>query len=144
MTDLPNVSAADSAFRRHTRLREAEWLLLAVLIAYGTLMLSERTIAMHRLVICECDQFPEVATAFYQAAIQRANEGMAAWLRRQCLRGLIKLDDPDLAAGMLRGMMAMDPQRAVMLGQRDVPDADEIAARAKQCERLFLDGCLVR
>jgi AcrR family transcriptional regulator len=115
-----------------------------ILIAYGTLTLSQRTIAMHRLVIRECDQFPEVATAFYQFAIRRANEGMAAWLRRQCERGLIKVDDPQVAAGMLRGMMSMDPQRAVMLGQRDVPDADEVAARAKQCARLFLDGCLVR
>jgi len=76
---------------------------------------------MHRLVICECDQFPEVATTFYQFAIRRANEGVATWLRRQCERGLIKLDDPQVAAGMLRGMMSMDPQRAVMLGQRDVP-----------------------
>jgi AcrR family transcriptional regulator len=115
-----------------------------MLIAYGTLTLSRRTIAMHRLVIRECDKFPEVATAFYQSAIRRANEGMAAWLRRQCERGLIKIDDPQVAAGMLRGMMSMDPQRAVMLGQRDVPNADEIVARAKQCARLFLDGCLVR
>jgi AcrR family transcriptional regulator len=115
-----------------------------ILIAYGTLTLSQRTIAMHRLVIRECDQFPEVATAFYQFAIRRANEGMAAWLRRQCERGLIKVDDPQVAAGMLRGMMSMDPQRAVMLGQRDAPDADEVAARAKQCAQLFLNGCLVR
>lgn len=115
-----------------------------MLIAYGTLTLSQRTIAMHRLVIRECDQFPEVATAFYQAAIRRANEGMAAWLCRQCERGLIKLDDPDVAAGMLRGMMSMDPQRAVMLGQRAAPDHEEIAERAKRCARLFLDGCSVR
>jgi hypothetical protein len=99
---------------------------------------------MHRLVIRECDQFPEVATAFYQFAIRRANGAMAAWLRRQCELGLIIVDDPQVAAGMLRGMMSMDPQRGVMLGQRDVPDADEVAARAKQCARFFLDGCLVR
>jgi len=85
-----------------------------------------------------------VATAFYQGAIRRANEGIAAWLRRQRDRGLIKLDDPDVAAGMLRGMMSMEPQRAVMLGQRGVPDHDEIVARAKQCAQLFLAGCLVR
>jgi AcrR family transcriptional regulator len=115
-----------------------------ILIAYGMLTLSQRTIAMDRLIICECDQFPEVATAFYQFAIRRTNEAMAAWLRRQCERGRIKVDDPQLAAGMLRGMMSMDPQRAVMLGQRDVPDEDEVTARAKQCARLFLDGCLVR
>jgi AcrR family transcriptional regulator len=115
-----------------------------ILVAYGELTLSKRTIAMHRLVIRECDQFPEVATAFYELAIRRANEGIAAWLRRQCERGLIKLDDPMMAAGMLRGMMSMDPQRAVMLGQRSVPNADEIAARAKLCASIFLDGCLVR
>src|SRR5262249_39651522 len=115
-----------------------------ILIAYGALTLSPQTIAMHRLVLRECDKFPEVATAFYQNAIRQANEGIVAWLRRQRERGLIKVDDPELAAGMLRGMMSMDPQRAVMLGQRGVPDADEVAARAKQCARFFLDGCLVR
>jgi len=115
-----------------------------ILIAYGTLTLSPQTIAMYRLVIRECDKFPEVATAFYQSAIRRANEGIVAWLRRQCERGLIKVDDPELAAGMLRGMMSMDPQRAVMLGQRDVPDTHEVAARAKQCAQLFLNGGLVR
>jgi AcrR family transcriptional regulator len=113
-----------------------------MLIAYGTLTLSHRTIAMHRLVIGECGQFPEIASAFYALAIRRANEGMAAWLRRQCERGLIKLDDPQTAAGMLRGMIAMDPQRAVMLGQRGEPDHEEIVTRAKQCAKLFLCGCL--
>ena len=69
---------------------------------------------------------------------------MARWLRRQCERGLIALEDPQTAAGMLRGMMSMDPQRAVMLGQGAAPDQEEIAERAKQCARLFLYGCLVR
>src|ERR1700730_2067932 len=115
-----------------------------MLLAYGTLVLSERTIAMHRLVIRECDQFPEVAAAFYEAAIRRGNDAMARWLRRQCERGLIALEDPQTAAGMLRGMMSMDPQRAVMLGQGAAPDQEEIAERAKQCARLFLCGCLVR
>jgi AcrR family transcriptional regulator len=115
-----------------------------MLLAYGTLVLSERTIAMHRLVIRECDQFPEVAAAFYEAAIRRANDAMARWLRRQCERGLIALEDPQMAAGMLRGMMSMDPQRAVMLGQRSAPDQEEIAVKAKLCARVFLDGCSVR
>ena len=115
-----------------------------LLVAYGTLTLSQQSIAMHRLVIRESDQFPEVATAFYQSAIRRANEGIAAWLRRQRDRGAIKLDDPDMAAGMLRGMMSMDLQRAVMLGQRGAPDRAEIEARAKQCAQFFLAGCLIR
>jgi AcrR family transcriptional regulator len=112
-----------------------------MLVAYGTLTLSEDTIAINRLVISECDRFPEVAATFYEAAVRRTSKAMAGWLRRQCERGLIHLEDPDAAAGMLRGMMIMEPQRAVMLRQRGVPDRDEIAARAKHCARLFLQGC---
>jgi AcrR family transcriptional regulator len=112
-----------------------------MLIAYGTLALSEETIAMNRLVLGERDRFPEIAATFFEVAVQRTTKAMAGWLRRQCERGLIKLDDAHAAAGMLRGMMIMEPQRAVMLGQRAIPDPEEIAARAKYCARLFLDGC---
>ena len=115
-----------------------------ILIAYGTLTLSEQSVAIHRLVISESGKFPEIGSAFHELAIRRANEGIAAWLRRQCERGLIMLDDPSTAAGMLRGMIAMDPQRAVMLGQRVIPDQEEIATRARQCAHLFLNGCAVR
>jgi AcrR family transcriptional regulator len=112
-----------------------------MLTAYGTLTLSDETIAMNRLVIRESDKFPEIAAAFYEAAILRTTEAMAAWLRRQCERGRITLEDPNEAAGMLRGMMIMEPQRAVMLGQRTAPDHREIAARAKRCAHLLLRGC---
>jgi AcrR family transcriptional regulator len=114
-----------------------------MLTAYGALTLSDETIAMNRLIIRESDQFPEIAAAFYEAAILRTTDAMAAWLRRQCERGRIALDDPHEAAGMLRGMMIMEPQRAVMLGRRAAPDHQEIAARAKRCVHLLLRGCLV-
>jgi AcrR family transcriptional regulator len=112
-----------------------------ILTEFGRLTLSEETIAINRLVIGECERFPEIAAAFYEAAIQRVGDAMANWLRRQCEEGVIKLDDPQVAAGMLRGMMIMDPQRAAMLGQRSAPGPDKIAQRAKICARLFFDGC---
>jgi AcrR family transcriptional regulator len=114
-----------------------------MLTAYGSLTLSEETIAITRLVIRESCQFPEVAATFYEAAILPTTEAMAGWLRKQCERGLIALEDPRLAAEMLRGMMIMEPQRAVMLGQQAVPGRAEIAARARRCAQLFLEGCRV-
>jgi AefR-like transcriptional repressor, C-terminal domain len=69
---------------------------------------------------------------------------MTDWLCRQGEHGKIELEDTQTAVEMLRGMMVMDTQRAVMLGQRAVPDQAEIAVRAKQCARLFLNGCVVR
>jgi AcrR family transcriptional regulator len=112
-----------------------------MLIAYGTLTLSEEGIAMLRLVLGERDRFPGIAATFFDVAIERTSKAMAGWLRHQCERGLIKLEDAHVSAGMLRGMMIMEPQRAVMLGQGPIPDTEEIAARAKYCARLFLDGC---
>jgi hypothetical protein len=112
-----------------------------ILAEFGRLTLSEETIAINRLVIGECERFPEIAAAFYEAAILRVSDAMANWLGQQRERGLVKLDDPQTAAGLLRGMMIMDPQRAAMLGRRSAPSPDEIALRAKICAHLFLDGC---
>jgi AcrR family transcriptional regulator len=123
------------------RVLDVEESLERILIAYGELTLDAETIAILRLVIAECDHFPEIAAAFYERAIVRTDVALVAWLKRQCERGLIRLEDPQAASGMLRGMMVQEPQRAVMLGQREAPGADEIAARARACARLFLTGC---
>lgn len=113
-----------------------------ILVAFGSLTLNDEVIAINHLVLSEGDRFPEIAEAFYESAIRRSNEAIASWLECQRRRGLIVLDDPLLAAGMLRGMMTMDPQRAIMLRQRAAPDAEEIRSRAKSCAELFLKGCL--
>jgi AcrR family transcriptional regulator len=117
--------------------------LAQMLTVYGTLTLEARTIAINRLVLGECGNFPEIAAAFYETAILRTTEVMESALRRLCALGLISLEDPHEATGMLRGMMTMEPQRAAMLGRRRAPNADEIAVRAKRCARLFLNGCRV-
>jgi AcrR family transcriptional regulator len=112
-----------------------------ILVAYATLTLEARCIAIIRLVLGECGNFPEIATAFYENAILRTGEAMENSLRRLCALGAITLDDPAEATGMLRGMMVMEPQRAAMFGQREAPNAKEIARRAQRCARLFLEGC---
>ena len=115
-----------------------------MLIAYGTLALDEETIAIQRLVLGESDRFPELAASFYDLAIRGTSEPMQGWLRRQCDRGLIAVEDLPAATGILRGMMIMEPQRAVMLGHRRAPDADEIETRARDCARIFLEGCRLK
>ena len=115
-----------------------------IMIAFGVLTLSRETIAINRLVIAECERFPELAATFYKVAITATNEAVAHYLALQCEQGALHLDDPHLAAAMLRSMMIMEPQRAVMLGQRPVPTGAEIAARARACVQIFLNGCLRR
>jgi AcrR family transcriptional regulator len=112
-----------------------------LLIAYGTLAIEPEVIAVYRLVIGECGHFPELGQTFFEAAIRATSQPIADWLASQCRRGSITLDDAEQAADMLRGMMAMEPQRAALLGQVPPPDASAIAARAKVCAKIFLEGC---
>jgi AcrR family transcriptional regulator len=113
-----------------------------VLTEYGKLTLSVETIAIQKLVISEADRFPELATTFYADAIIATQTVLASFLARQCALGLIELDDPRAAAGMLRGMMILEPQRGVMIGKLAAPSAKEIEDRARACVGLFLRGCL--
>lgn len=112
-----------------------------LLLAYGRLTLSTETIIITRLVLSESDRFPEIATVFYQQAITRTHRVMEDWLSRQASKDALRVGDVAIATGMLRGMMTMEPQRAVMLGQiANIPD-EQIVARARMCADIFLKGC---
>jgi AcrR family transcriptional regulator len=111
-----------------------------MLVAYGKLALSPETLAFIRLVIGECDRFPEIAATFYEHAVVRISRRIEGWLARQAELGRLRITDAKAAAGMLRGMMVLDPQHAVMLGRCSAPGPDEIDARANACADLFLDG----
>jgi AcrR family transcriptional regulator len=120
---------------------DMEQALERILVAFGRLTLDSKTIGILRLVLSECERFPEIGKAFYDAAVKRSGDAMTRWLEEQCRKGLLVLEDPPLGAAMLRGMMIMEPQRAVMMGQREAPEVAEIERRAKICARLFLNGC---
>jgi AcrR family transcriptional regulator len=118
--------------------------LTRILTASAGLALGVDGTAMYRLAVTEADRFPEIATFFFETAIRPAAWILESWLRKQCALGILELDDPAAAAGMLRGMVTMEPQRATLLGQLPLPDRPEIAARAGKCVELFLNGCLTR
>ena len=113
-----------------------------ILSAYGELTLSERTVTLLKLIVSESDRFPEIATAFYVKAIERTNDVMEDYLRSRVDAGVLKLEDPHVACGMLRGMMIMEPQRSALLGQVSYPSKEEIAARARMCVSIFLQGAI--
>jgi AcrR family transcriptional regulator len=120
---------------------DVEAALERLMTEYGNLTLSAETIAIQKLVIAESDRFPELAASFYADAILATQVVLERFLARQCAQGLFDLDDPHAAAGMLRGMMIMEPQRSTMIGRAPVLSAAEIAARAKVCVGIFLRGC---
>jgi AcrR family transcriptional regulator len=117
--------------------------LTRLLTSYGEMTLGDEAVAMYRLAITEADRFPEIASYLYEGAVGPAAGALDAWLYRQCGQGKLKLADPRMASGLLRGMLVMEPQRATLLRQHPLPDPVQIASRARVCAELFLSGCWV-
>ncbi len=107
----------------------------------GNLTLAADTISTFKLALAEADRFPELAANFYTDAVVKTQAVLSRFLARQCEMGVLELDDPVAAAGMLRGMMMMEPQRAAMLAGVALPTPAETRERARACVRLFLRGC---
>ncbi len=113
------------------------------LIVCGELVLDREVIAIQRMIIAESDAFPDMAKSFYDYAMRRTVGALGDWLSQQQGRGVIALDDPEDAAGMLLGMLIFEPQRAVWFGQRAAPSHRAIEQRARRCAKLFISGCRV-
>jgi AcrR family transcriptional regulator len=131
------ILALDNEGLANTPLQDS---LEKLLISYGKLTLTPETITMTRLVLSESDRFPEIAAVFYERAIDKTSRAIENWLRRRMASDEILLEDPPTAVGMLRGMMAMEPQRAMMLGHMANISEEGIAERARACAKLFLEG----
>jgi AcrR family transcriptional regulator len=131
---------ADVNLRTTFRYDDIEQALTAVLLACMDLVLDPEVVVLQRIVLQEAGA-SSLAQTYYKDGILRTASALAAWLRRQVKQGLIDLDDPDEAAGMLIGMVASAPQRATIYGGLPLPSRAEIEWRAATCARLFLQGC---
>ena len=120
---------------------DIEAALTEALTVCADLMLDGEVIALQRVIAGDSDKFPDIAETFFHKAITPTQTALANWLRAQQKRGTIMLDDADAAAGMLLGMLAMQPMRAAMFGHQPAPTREERAQRAATCTRLFLSGC---
>ena len=120
---------------------DVEAALAEALLMCGEVMLDGEVIALQRVIAGESDKFPDIAETFFNKAIMRTQGALADWLHVQVKRGTIMLDNTDIAAGMLLGMLALQPLRAAMFGHKPPPSRTELEQRAKACAALFLGGC---
>ena len=121
--------------------KDIEKALREALVVCGELILDDDVIMLQRVILGDNEKFPEIAETFYHKAIRRTERTLANWLQAQHERGLIKIDAPEAAAGMLLGMLVFQPQRAVMFGHAQTPGRDELERRAQTVAALFLRGC---
>jgi AcrR family transcriptional regulator len=102
-----------------------------------SLMVLPSTLALHRLVVTEAPKFPSVARQIYQSGAERAAHALASYLALQSDRGILAVQDADLAAEHFFGMLAGHRQYRALLGVEE-PGDPSVSTRVIQTVRAFL------
>jgi TetR/AcrR family transcriptional regulator, mexJK operon transcriptional repressor len=96
-------------------------------------------IQLRRLVISEAGRFPELGRGFYERGPGRTISALAAAFERLASQGVLRLDDPRLAAEHFNWLIMSIPlNRAMFFGDDEIPDAAALERYADAGVRVFL------
>jgi TetR/AcrR family transcriptional repressor of mexJK operon len=102
-------------------------------------VMQPRVIQLRRLVIGEVNRFPALGRAFYERGAGRSTATLTAAFERLIARGLLRADDPELAAAHFNLLVLGPPvNRAMLLGDDAMPTEAELDAYTEQGMRTFL------
>ena len=103
---------------------------------YVTTVFSPQVVQLRRLVVMESARFPEIARAYCEQAPGRMVSALASAFKRLGERGLLRLDDPRIAAMHFAGLIVMMPLDKTMFGGTFTPE--ELTTFAEAGVRAFL------
>jgi TetR/AcrR family transcriptional regulator, mexJK operon transcriptional repressor len=104
-----------------------------------TRVMQPRLLQLRRLVIGETGRFPELGRLFYERGPGRTIAALAAVFERLAARGVLAVDDPQLAAAHFNWLVMSVPlNRAMLLGDDDPPPPAELRRSADSGVRVFL------
>jgi TetR/AcrR family transcriptional repressor of mexJK operon len=105
---------------------------------YLAQVLRPEVVRMRRLLIAESGRFPELARTYYERTSGRTLATLASCFQRLAERGLLSLDDSDLAARHFAYLVLGAPlDRAMFCGDDELPLAD-LERQADAAARVFL------
>jgi AcrR family transcriptional regulator len=107
---------------------------------YLAAVMQPHLIRLRRVVIGEAERFPELAAAWYASGPQQAYATFAGWFEILDRRGLLRVDDPVLAAQHFNWLVLSIPLNEAMARPVDDSLLDEHALRryADEGVRVFL------
>ncbi len=104
-----------------------------------SIVLTPRLMQLRRLVIGEVSRFPDLARVLYERGPARAMSALAANFESLAKRGLLKIDDPKMAASHFNWLVMSDAlNRAMLLGDGAIPKPAELRRHAAEGVRVFL------
>jgi TetR/AcrR family transcriptional repressor of mexJK operon len=89
-----------------------------------TRVMQPRLLQLRRVVIGEAGRFPELGRTFYELGPGRTVDALASAFERLAERGVLDLDDPELAAAHFNWLIMSIPLNQAMLFGQDEPPAD--------------------
>ncbi|CAM4064893.1 TetR/AcrR family transcriptional regulator [Kibdelosporangium persicum] len=96
-------------------------------------------IRLRRLIIAEAERFPELARAWYAAGAERAHAMLATQFEALARRGLMRVDDPLLAAQNFNWLVLSIPLNKAMFHGDDTGfTSDDLDRFADEAVRVFL------
>lgn len=105
---------------------------------YLVQVLRPEVLQLRRLVIGESGRFPVLARTYYERAPQRTLATLSSCFKGLAERGLLRLDDPSLAAGHFAYLVLGVPlDMAMFCGDEELPPAER-ERRADAAVRAFL------
>lgn len=106
---------------------------------YLTTVMQPRVLQLRRLVISEAGRFPELARSYYQQAPDRVLAALAASLEQLSQRGLLRVDDPAVAADHFAWLVLGPPlDRAMFCGDDKRLSTADLERAADTAVRVFL------
>jgi TetR/AcrR family transcriptional regulator, mexJK operon transcriptional repressor len=104
-----------------------------------TQVVQPRLMQLRRVVIGEVGRFPELGRTFYERGAGRSIAGLSSAFERLAERGLLRVDDAELAATHFNWLIMSAPvNRAMLLGDDGVPSAAELDRYADAGVGAFL------
>ncbi|MCB5910002.1 TetR/AcrR family transcriptional regulator [Streptomyces pinistramenti] len=98
---------------------------------------DEESQALRRLLHAEAARFPELLELIQQESARHLHDALADRLARLALSGLLRTNDPDLAAEQFLALLTGPMELRSRLGTRKVPDA-ELRAVGRSAVDTFL------
>jgi TetR/AcrR family transcriptional repressor of mexJK operon len=100
-----------------------------------TALTEPEVLRLRRLVIANADTFPELGAAWYQQGFQRVLTTLGSTFQRLADQGLLRVDDPHLAADHFAGLLLWIPVNKAMFHggpQHTAAELDHYAAAGTQ------------
>lgn len=106
---------------------------------YLATVMQPRLLQLRRLIISEAGRFPDLARTYYRQVPERVMDALAAQLGELAGRGLLRVDDPHVAASHLAFLILGLPlDRAMFLGTGHELSAAERDRQADDAVDVFL------